>query len=188
MKADKVAYDKANPERVKAWDRRKMLKDRYGEDAEVRYQMLWDRQGGRCAICDKEERLVDGQGRATRLAMDHCHETGRVRGLLCRSCNMLLGQIGDTEAGIRRYLDYVVEPVGYALPEVIEMPPRWANEYGSCTVCATTAVPHGGGGLCRNCYMRKMRAEGKPWAQDTRTWSERRANGALTPKERRELA
>jgi len=42
-------------------------------------------QGGRCAICEDE----------TRLNVDHDHETGKVRGLLCRRCNVALGFLRD---------------------------------------------------------------------------------------------
>ncbi|EWT04640.1 hypothetical protein N864_10650 [Intrasporangium chromatireducens Q5-1] len=166
-----------------------MLRGRYGEDAVVRYDLLYDRQEGRCAICKKEERLVDGDGRRTSLAMDHCHDTGRVRGLLCRSCNGLLGQIGDRPDAIRRFLDYVLSPPGYELPERLEVPEKWANEWGQCQKCGTAAVPHGGGGLCRNCYMRAARASGMPWAEDTRTHVARSAPvGGRSRRQRTESA
>ena len=51
------------------------------------YNALYEAQGGVCALC--------GQPSRTNLAVDHCHETGRVRGLLCTSCNGALGKLGD---------------------------------------------------------------------------------------------
>jgi hypothetical protein len=48
---------------------------------------LFYAQGGRCAICE-----VD----TTRLCIDHDHETGQVRGLLCVSCNAALGHMKDS--------------------------------------------------------------------------------------------
>ena len=51
------------------------------------YNALFERQGGVCALC--------GQSSRTNLAVDHCHETGRVRGLLCTGCNSALGRFGD---------------------------------------------------------------------------------------------
>jgi len=45
------------------------------------YDALYKAQGGRCAICRR------ATGRARRLAVDHNHKTGEVRGLLCKPCN-----------------------------------------------------------------------------------------------------
>ena len=50
-----------------------------------------------CAIC----------GGTNRLSVDHCHETGRVRGVLCTACNSALGRFGDDESGLGRALAYV---------------------------------------------------------------------------------
>lgn len=57
-------------------------------------------QGGRCAICG-----TTPSGR--RLAIDHDHTTGKVRGLLCGSCNTGLGLLGDTAEGIEAALRYL---------------------------------------------------------------------------------
>ncbi|MBW3561477.1 MAG: endonuclease VII domain-containing protein [Actinobacteria bacterium] len=59
-------------------------------------------QGGRCAICNAafDEDLVPN--------VDHCHETGRVRGLLCHHCNTGMGLLRDDPARLRsaaRYLE-----------------------------------------------------------------------------------
>lgn len=52
------------------------------------YLEIYDRQSGKCAICG------DGQD-GKWLAVDHCRETGAVRGLLCGDCNLMLGNSGD---------------------------------------------------------------------------------------------
>lgn len=58
----------------------------------VDYQALVKVQKGRCAICgEKPERLC----------IDHCHVTGRVRGLLCRRCNFQLGGFGENPERVR---------------------------------------------------------------------------------------
>lgn len=49
-------------------------------------------QGGVCAICRRPERRKV-RGRVTRLSVDHCHKTGRVRGLLCAHCNSKLSLV-----------------------------------------------------------------------------------------------
>lgn len=64
------------------------LKADFGITPEA-YQMLLDFQGGLCAICRRPSRV-------RRLAVDHDHITGKVRGLLCRHCNYeLLGWAKD---------------------------------------------------------------------------------------------
>src|ERR1051326_1383585 len=70
---------------------------------QAEYDRLLARQGGVCAICRR-----DRPGPKRRLlAVDHCHETGRIRGLLCMRCNTSLGAIGDSLDGARRFLDYL---------------------------------------------------------------------------------
>lgn len=73
---------------------------RYGLTFEGYIQMLKG-QRYRCAIC----RSKPEGGR--RLAIDHCHRTGRVRGLLCDLCNTALGKLGDTVEGVTRALKYL---------------------------------------------------------------------------------
>jgi hypothetical protein len=64
-------------------------------------------QGGRCAICGKVPR-------SRRLAVDHDHKTGEVRGLLCASgdfgCNKGLGYFNDDPELLRRAYEYLVDP------------------------------------------------------------------------------
>jgi hypothetical protein len=75
--------------------------NKYGMTGE-QWNDLYDRQGGVCAICGKP----DGH-RKRRLVVDHCHTTGRVRGLLCISCNAALGFLGDTLESVKMVLDYL---------------------------------------------------------------------------------
>ena len=56
----------------------------------VEYWQMYDEQGGVCAICGLQETAKRG-GKTQRLAVDHDHDTGRIRGLLCYRCNMMLG-------------------------------------------------------------------------------------------------
>lgn len=56
------------------------------------YDRMLDEQGGVCAIC-RREGSVEMYGRL--MAVDHCHDTGRVRGLLCTACNTSIGQMQD---------------------------------------------------------------------------------------------
>lgn len=50
----------------------------------------FDSHSGRCDICNKAETMKNG-----RLHIDHCHESGKFRGLLCGKCNTALGLFGD---------------------------------------------------------------------------------------------
>lgn len=67
------------------------------------YDRFLEEQGGRCAIC-----LAD-QPSATRevWCIDHCHETGVVRGLLCHECNTGLGKFRDNIANLTRAQAYL---------------------------------------------------------------------------------
>lgn len=59
------------------------------------YDAMWNHQGGLCAICNRPEKRTHRAARV-RLAVDHCHETRKVRGLLCRDCNTALGLMQDS--------------------------------------------------------------------------------------------
>lgn len=76
-----------------------ILKNKYGLDADTYEGMLQDQSGG-CAICGKPP------GKR-RLAVDHCHRTGAVRGLLCHKCNMGIGFFDDTSGRLRAAAEYL---------------------------------------------------------------------------------
>lgn len=59
--------------------------------SEAQFKELKESQKGLCAICQKPQ--VNRKGRSRELAIDHDHQTGRVRGLLCDPCNLLLGYV-----------------------------------------------------------------------------------------------
>jgi hypothetical protein len=64
--------------------RERMLKNRYGMTT-LDYEIMVDQQEGKCKICSSEEKLF----------VDHCHDSGKVRGLLCNTCNRSLGLLKD---------------------------------------------------------------------------------------------
>ena len=88
-------WHKAHPERrratIKKHGHKYFLKAKYGITPE-RYCEMFEAQGGVCAICKRCERRRTS---STRLAVDHDHETGRVRGLLCTTCNTAIGMLDD---------------------------------------------------------------------------------------------
>lgn len=94
-KGDNGEYKKA---RLKA-GRKYLLREKYGITLE-QYDDMLNSQGGVCAICSSPPKRYH-------LSVDHCHETGDIRGLICRSCNFGLGYFGDTPESIKAVLDYV---------------------------------------------------------------------------------
>ena len=82
------------------------LKHRYGITA-ADYDRMYTEQGGRCAICGKTASAGNSPGHwKDKLAVDHCHETGKVRGLLCNDCNAGIGHLGNESVALSaaRYL------------------------------------------------------------------------------------
>jgi len=76
--------------------RRRHLAQQYGLSLDDYDRMLGE-QGGVCAICDQPE-TRRYRGKITNLVVDHDHETGKVRGLLCSRCNVRLDElIGDLD-------------------------------------------------------------------------------------------
>jgi hypothetical protein len=78
------------------------LKHKYGL-IQGDYEAMLAAQGGHCALCD----TTPDQERYKRLNIDHCHETGMIRGLLCTPHNHALGKMGDTEEALLRALAYI---------------------------------------------------------------------------------
>ena len=89
--------------RRNVWDknaplREKQLLWRYGLTPDG-YADLYNKQGGLCAIC--------GLKPDSRLHIDHCHRTGRVRGLLCGACNRGLGMFHDDISSLEKAVLYL---------------------------------------------------------------------------------
>lgn len=88
-------------------ERRRMLKRKYGITP-AQYDAMLSAQGGKCLICEEPETSVDGKtGTLRTLAVDHCHTTGKVRGLLCSRCNTTLGKLEESPQLLRAMWDYL---------------------------------------------------------------------------------
>ena len=85
-KACKADHYKSDPD----CNRRNNYKKRYGITVDD-YNSMLEEQGHRCAICKAES----PDKRCVRFHVDHCHTTGKVRGLLCNNCNIGLGKFQD---------------------------------------------------------------------------------------------
>lgn len=128
MKAKSRKYDKDNSEKVKA--RQKAYREKHKEEKrlyqQIRhskpeekrrwreagwkhqgiggitftdYEFLVEKQENRCACCKQTSERV--------LVPDHDHETGCIRGLLCRQCNLGIGCLGDTLEGVTLAYEYL---------------------------------------------------------------------------------
>jgi hypothetical protein len=72
------------------------------------YAKMLALQGGLCAICHLiPDEVQNTAGR--RLAVDHCHQSGRIRGLLCDRCNRGIGQLHENPEILRRAAGYLEE-------------------------------------------------------------------------------
>lgn len=81
--------------RAQDWKTDHQTKKRYGVDSETYKRLM--ATSSCCQICGKTEELC----------YDHCHDTMKFRGVLCRGCNRSLGQLGDNIAGIEKVLEYL---------------------------------------------------------------------------------
>lgn len=99
-------YYKDNPEKFKRLNRKNNLKNKYGltiEDVEI----MLKNQNCKCAICGQEMFLHGTSVDKNKIAhVDHNHETGEIRGLLCDDCNTGLGKFRDNE-------EYLINAISY---------------------------------------------------------------------------
>lgn len=78
------------------------IKNTYGLSKEDFFDIL-EEQNNKCKLC-KNSFVSLGKND---LHIDHCHETNKIRGLLCMKCNVGLGMLGDNEEGLSKALAYV---------------------------------------------------------------------------------
>jgi hypothetical protein len=71
---------------------------------QIEYQALLIKQNYSCAICQSTD---PGPNRVKRFSIDHCHSTGKVRGLLCGSCNNGLGRFKDDPGILSKAIVYL---------------------------------------------------------------------------------
>lgn len=83
--------------------RRWHLKKNYGITIEDFSAML-DAQGGGCAICGSKQDPAEPK---TRMVVDHCHRTGKVRGILCDLCNTAIGKFKDDTSLLMSAINYI---------------------------------------------------------------------------------
>ena len=104
---------KKNPEKFKKYERhpnnkfkqwKALLKREYGITS-CQYNKMFSEQNGKCKICKK----VENHKTKRLLTVDHCHTTGKVRGLLCHRCNCALGLLYDNQELLKKSIEYLKE-------------------------------------------------------------------------------
>lgn len=98
-------WHKENPERVKELNKRSGLRKNYGITLEY-YNEMKESQNHMCKICGTDSPNNHGQ-----FCVDHCHETGKIRGLLCDICNRGLGYFKDNVNFLESAAKYLKESV-----------------------------------------------------------------------------
>lgn len=96
-------FRKLHPEKSKYAVRNATLKKKYGIGIKE-YEELLAAQNNKCAICGSETAKISW---SPRLHVDHCHETGRIRGLLCQACNTVLGKMNESPSLLRKAAAYL---------------------------------------------------------------------------------
>lgn len=92
-------------EGYREYDIKKHYKKKYGITLDD-YNAMLHAQGGVCAICGQPEMRIM-RGKVAALSVDHCHTTGKVRGLLCNRCNIGLQMFKDNVELIQKASEYL---------------------------------------------------------------------------------
>lgn len=100
-------WRKNNPEKQRVSHKASWLKRAYGITLEE-YNAIHSKQSGVCAICKQAETRVGHWGLKLDLAVDHCHSTGRIRGLLCANCNQAIGLLRHLPENCKTAEQYLI--------------------------------------------------------------------------------
>lgn len=102
-------WNKENPHKLRI----RSIKKKYGLSFE-KYEEMFKKQDGKCKICNQPEVDRDKNTQNIKfLAVDHSHETGKVRGLLCRKCNISLGILNENIETLKNMIKYLKESHEY---------------------------------------------------------------------------
>lgn len=98
---------KNNKDRYKSASKKVSLKKEYNL-TELEYKQMFEKRNSLCDICKKQETAKHQSGIIKSLSVDHCHKTGKVRGLLCNMCNRGLGLFLDNTELLKTAINYLV--------------------------------------------------------------------------------
>lgn len=97
--------------------RLKTRAEQYGLTAEE-LEEIWDLQQGLCGVCQTALHRTGGKS----FNIDHCHQSGKVRGLLCRGCNYGLGMFSDSPDRLKAAAAYLGRGASWGTGKAIERP------------------------------------------------------------------
>jgi hypothetical protein len=90
-----------NKEKTRLFQRKSDLKSKYGITLDE-YNELFKKQKGLCAVC-----LRPRNDFKYNFAVDHCHKTNKIRGLLCSNCNTTVGLVKENYQTMQRIIGYL---------------------------------------------------------------------------------
>lgn len=93
------------PEETSGYARQWLLLRQYGMTMDD-YDKMFSEQNGVCAVCGRKQ--THSPAHNGYLCVDHDHITGKIRGLLCRKCNMALGHVDDSVHILRNMMEYII--------------------------------------------------------------------------------
>ena len=120
-------YKKNNPDKVNSYYRNYFnnpeakekrrwygIKRKYGITKQD-WENIYNEQEGKCFICERTEAQIK-KSKSKYLVVDHCHNTGKIRGLLCRNCNSILSSYlrDDPQVATRIYI-YLTREINYGI-------------------------------------------------------------------------
>jgi hypothetical protein len=101
-------FEQGNTKPRHEYARNWALQKKYGIDNDG-FEAIWNAFRGQCGICSKELTMPEqkrGQ-RPSAAVIDHDHNTGNIRGLLCNSCNKAIGLLKDNADLVQKAADYL---------------------------------------------------------------------------------
>ena len=111
----KRKWERENPEKAKIMSENHKLK-KFGITRDIYYAMH-DEQKGLCAICQQPEKMVNRSGKIVMLAVDHCHKSDNVRGLLCSKCNTAIGLFQEKIEYLELAITYLNKHTIFSSPQ-----------------------------------------------------------------------
>lgn len=74
----------------------------------IEYESMLEKQNGKCAICKNYEVAKKiNNDKVREMSVDHCHKTGKVRGLLCTGCNTAIGHFKESIESMQSAIEYL---------------------------------------------------------------------------------